>query len=120
MRIVHLTSVHTWNDIRIFKKMASYLAQEDYEVHLVSLTRTGSTLEVMEVDGVNVHLVPYKSAKNRLLRSVFGARKVICYAGSLMPDVIQCHDPELFLHARLLSRLCNIKILIPRKFHRPS
>ena len=64
MRIVHLTSVHTWNDIRIFKKMASYLAQEDYEVHLVSLTRTGSTLEVMEVDGVNVHLVPYKSAKN--------------------------------------------------------
>ena len=27
-----------------------------------------------------------------------------------MPDVIQCHDPELFLHARLLSRLCNIKI----------
>ena len=115
MRIVHLTSVHTWNDIRIFKKMASYLAQEDYEVHLVSLTRTGSTLEVMEVDGVNVHLVPYKSAKNRLLRSVFGARKVICYAGSLMPDVIQCHDPELFCMHGYLVVYVILRFLIPMK-----
>jgi hypothetical protein len=64
MRIVQLTSVHQWNDVRIFVKMCRSLARDGHEVHMVAPRENAPEMEL--VDGVNVHAVPMP--RNRLER----------------------------------------------------
>ena len=36
MRIVQLTTVHSWNDVRVFQKIARSLSQAGYDVHVIA------------------------------------------------------------------------------------
>lgn len=105
--IVHITSVHNWDDLRIFQKMARSLAQAGLSVGLVGVSIEITEPEIRIVDGVTVHLVPRPLEMGRAYRSTVLAWKVIRCALGLNAKIYQAHDPELIpllLAARLKGR----------------
>lgn len=88
-RLVHLTSVHPRNDIRVFEKMCRSLVSEGLDVHLVVADGLGSA----DRDGVVIHDVGKpRSRLKRMMRTPFHLRQC---ALELKPDLIHLHDPEL-------------------------
>lgn len=95
MRVVHLTSVHPWNDTRIFIKMCRLLAASGYETHLV-VPRNDIAIPCVS-DGVVVHRV--QKPRSRLKRIFQTTKDVFTAAGTLGGDVYHFHDPEGLSHA---------------------
>jgi glycosyltransferase involved in cell wall biosynthesis len=97
-RVVHLTSAHDSNDVRIFAKQCRTLAVAGYEVHLVA---PGTREEW--VDGVRVHPVRPSGASRlkRMTRTVMAVYRV---GRGLDADAYHLHDPELWPIAPLLRR----------------
>ena len=61
MRIVHISSVHTWKDPRIFFKQCSSLAQKGFDVHLLTPDSSDE-----KRNGVQLHRVwNYDPAKQK-------------------------------------------------------
>lgn len=93
MRIVHISSVHPWKDPRIFLKQCRSLADQGFDVHLL----TPDSLDEKQ-NGVQLHRVwnsdPAKLKKS-ILAKLFRPVKLFKMARSLKPDVIHFHDPEL-------------------------
>ena len=93
MRIVHISSVHSWKDPRIFLKQCRSLAAQGFDVHLL----TPDSLDEKQ-NGVQLHRVwnldPAKLKKS-ILAKLFRPVKLFKMARSLKPDVIHFHDPEL-------------------------
>ena len=106
MRIVQLTTVHSWNDVRVFQKIACSLSQAGYDVHVIAPEPDGKP-EDEEKNNTSIHFVKKKT--NRLARALFGFRAVKL-AASLKPKVVQFHDPELIPYVVLL-RLVGIKVI---------
>jgi len=100
MKIVHLTSVHKWNDVRIFVKMCRSLARDGHEVHLIA-ARSGAP-EVEFIDGVHVHSVP--APRNRWERLLRTSRRVVHLAAQIETDLYHFHDPELLNLMRAFCR----------------
>ena len=93
MRIVHISSVHTWKDPRIFFKQCSSLAQKGFDVHLLTPDSSDE-----KRNGVQLHQVwNYDPAKQKksILAKLFRPAKLFKMARNLKPDVIHFHDPEL-------------------------
>jgi glycosyltransferase involved in cell wall biosynthesis len=97
VRVLHLTSRHPEDDVRIFLKECRSLAKAGFDVHLVA---PGAADRVR--DGVSVHgfaeaggIRPLRIAR-RLWRTWRAARAV-------RPDVCQFHEPELAPVAFLLK-----------------
>jgi glycosyltransferase involved in cell wall biosynthesis len=107
MRIVHLTSVHTWCDTRIFLKMCRSLARWGHEVHLVA--PRGDRSEIEQRDGVVVHPVPLPS--NRFDRVRRTLPRVLEVARSLRGDLYHFHDPEFLWHARRFQRAVGAAVV---------
>ena len=103
MRVVHLTSVHRWNDVRIMGKMCRSLARAGHEVHLVAPREDAPSVE--QRDGVWVHAVLYpRHRRQRLSRTV---PQVWRSAKAIPADLYHFHDPELIpvaLGLKLLGR----------------
>jgi glycosyltransferase involved in cell wall biosynthesis len=93
--VVHLTSVHPWNDTRIFLKMARSLAASGYETHLVAIDRKAGVERQFERDGVTVHLLRGDDITSRKDRMLIGAPRVLDALPALKPDLVHFHDPEL-------------------------
>jgi glycosyltransferase involved in cell wall biosynthesis len=96
MRIAHVTTVHRWDDGRIFERQARSLARAGHEV-LVLAPGT----EAFSVDDVEV--IPLGIARrrsDRMWRLVREAGRVI---RRLEPDVVIVHDPELLRMVIALS-----------------
>jgi glycosyltransferase involved in cell wall biosynthesis len=89
-RIVHFSSVHAIDDVRVFLKECRSLAAAGYDVTLVA---RGDTSD--EVDGVKRIGVP-RGKGNRLKRMVFDTLKVARLAWNQNADLYHFHDPELF------------------------
>src|SRR4249919_2675176 len=96
-RVVHLTSVHRPDDVRIFRKECRTLAAAGYEVVLVASGAGGST-----VDGVRFH--PIKRSSSRAARLVLGWGRILAAALSERGALYHLHDPEL-LPVGLMLRL---------------
>lgn len=94
-RVVHLTSVHQWHDVRIFPKMARSLARAGFETHIVALDRRATAEREFVEDGVKVHLLPGADIGSRLRRALTGGRRVAAKARALRADIVHLHDPEL-------------------------
>ena len=107
MRICHLTSVHPWNDTRIFHKMCRSLAEAGHEVHLVAAA--GPDLSDEIVDGVRIHLIP--QPRNRLQRMWRTTRRVLDRAASLNADLYHFHDPEFLLWALRFQRRVGAPVI---------
>jgi len=95
MKIIHLTSVHEWNDTRIFVKMCRSLANAGHDVHLIVPALEDHVEKT--VDGVRIHFV--KRQRKRILRMSCTVLEVLKIAESLRGDLYHFHDPEFLLLA---------------------
>ena len=98
MRIVHLTSVHVWRDVRIFERMCRSLARDGHEVHLVAPRDRAAETE--EADGVLVHSVARPSGRWERVRAT--RREIVARARAIDADLYHFHDPDLL---RLMAAL---------------
>ena len=89
IRIVHLTSAHPRDDIRIFHKECISLVGAGYEVHLVVADNRGRELR----QGVTIHDVGQRGG--RLARVVGATWRVWKQALALNAQAFHLHDPEL-------------------------
>ncbi|MGM3305432.1 glycosyltransferase family 4 protein [Anabaena sp. WFMT] len=89
VRVCHLTSVHPYNDTRIYVKECCSLVDANYEIHLVA---PGAPNEVIK--GVHFHPVP-QIQENRLLRMTKTVWHVYQQALAIQGDIYHFHDPEL-------------------------
>jgi glycosyltransferase involved in cell wall biosynthesis len=103
-RVVHITTVHTARDVRIFHKECKTLASADYEVFLIA---QHDKKEV--IDGV--HIIPLPRVKGRLKRMLLLPFMGLIRALNLKAKVYHFHDPELLLAGILLKILTGKKII---------
>lgn len=88
--VVHLTSVHSRYDIRIFQKQCRSLAKAGFRVSLIVADGKG---DEVTADGVSIHDVGKMEGRiNRIFRTT---RRVYDKARELNADLYQLHDPEL-------------------------
>lgn len=97
VRVVHLTSLHRPDDVRIFLKECRSLAKAGFDVHLVA---PGANEELR--DGVAVHGFAVPGGP-RPLRIVRRLSRVWRAARSIHADVCHFHEPELVPVALLLK-----------------
>ncbi len=97
MKVIHFTSVHAWNDSRIFWKYCRFLAAENFDVHLVAPQAPDGPR-----DGVQLHTVTWP-AGGRLRRMTLGAWRTYRTALRLNGDIYHFHDPELIPFGLLLK-----------------
>ena len=97
IRVCHMTSAHGPEDVRIFHKECTSIAQAGYEVYLVE---RGESYEKNDVHIVGVGEIP----RNRLKRMTEGAKKVYRKALALNCDIYHFHDPELLPYGLKLKR----------------
>src|ERR1700694_1248508 len=97
-RVVHMSSVHASDDVRIFHKQCKTLAAAGYDVTLIARDTGGKT-----IDGVRIEPVPRsKSRLQRMTRTVF---QVLAVGLKQKADIYHVHDPELVPIALLLRML---------------
>lgn len=87
-KIVHITTVHSPFDVRIFHKQCVSLAKSGYDVTLI---QRGDRRETR--NGVKIVALP--SYRTRLGRMTFGVLKAIRLALSERPALVHLHDVEL-------------------------
>lgn len=88
--ILHLTSRHPWDDIRIFRKMCRHLAHQGHRVALVSLDGNNRQPDEYVRDGVRI----IRFSRRRRARFA-GLMLLFHRAVALRPAVVQAHDPDL-------------------------
>lgn len=96
-RVVHLTTVHPRNDVRILIKQARTLAQHGHDVSLVVADGLGDTQ-----DGA-IAITDVGAPSNRLHRFFVRGPQAFIAALRIRPTVIHFHDPELLPLAALWS-----------------
>jgi glycosyltransferase involved in cell wall biosynthesis len=87
-KVVHLTSVHSARDVRIFHKECTSLAHAGYEVVLLAPHTRDEIL-----DGVQVRALA--SSCRRLSRMTAGVARICKKAFHEQADIYHLHDPEL-------------------------
>ncbi|HWO89568.1 MAG TPA: glycosyltransferase, partial [Gemmatimonadales bacterium] len=85
-RICHVTTVHPWQDTRIFERMCVGLARRGYDVTLVAPVRRPRSVAC-------VRLVP--TGLRTKVGRLFGAPALLRRLAALRADVYHFHDPEL-------------------------
>jgi glycosyltransferase involved in cell wall biosynthesis len=87
-KVVHLTSAHLANDVRIFRKECRSLAGAGYEVVLVAPHPRDEYLDGVQIRGVT-------PPKNRASRMLLTTLRVLRAALRERGDIYHFHDPEL-------------------------
>ena len=105
INIVHLTSVHSRYDTRIFLKMCSSLSKKHYSVTLIVADGKGNENN----NGIKIIDVG-KTARGRLFRMVKTTRKVYDAARIINADIYHIHDPELMPIGLKLKKLGEVVI----------
>jgi glycosyltransferase involved in cell wall biosynthesis len=93
-RICHISTAHSPDDIRIFKKECNSLAEAGYDVHLIAPPKTE-----VKSEHISVHYL----SKDRLRfnRMWSGVNEVVQLVDTIKPSVVHLHDPELL---RIVSK----------------
>ena len=103
MTICHCTTVHDWNDVRIFVKMSRSATADGYRVDLIA--PVDGTNPAVRTGGVSVHEL--RKYRNRVLRASLGTIRAIRSAIAVRATLYHVHDPELLplvLTLKLLQR----------------
>lgn len=99
MKICHFTTVHPREDVRIFYKECSSLAENGYNITLIVADGKGNeTKNKVEI----IDIGDYRMS--RLKRLLFGRKIMLKKALSLNSDIYHFHDPELLPTALKLKR----------------
>jgi glycosyltransferase involved in cell wall biosynthesis len=97
-KVMHVTTLHSTYDIRIFHKQCRTLAEAGYDVTLIAPGERNAV-----TDGVQVLVVP--RIWNRLLRMTVSSWQAYRLARQQRADIYHFHDPELLpWMARLAKR----------------
>ena len=91
VRVAIVSSVHRWNDTRIYVKQAQSLRDAGFQVTLVAVSAKGET-RAFQAEGVIVHPLPRRRPLMRWLNWLAILRVLI----RTRPALIHGHDPELF------------------------
>ena len=97
LNICHITSMHDWNDDRIFERACYGLSVEGYQVSLIA---TSDKTEKSVVSGVEIIPIKKRSGLKRRVLSSFEATKK---AASSKSDILHFHDPDLLPFMWVLS-----------------
>lgn len=100
IKVVHLTSVHSRFDTRIFYKMCSSLANTGYEVSLIVADSKGNEIK----DKVSIIDVG-KNTGGRFSRITKTVKRIYEKAKKLDGDIYHLHDPELIPAGLKLKKL---------------
>lgn len=103
MKSCHYTTVHRWNDTRIFHKMCTSLARKGWEVDLIAPGEADAVIH-----GVRVKCLPFSGS--RLKRATVFAFRVYRAARKTEADIYHFHDPEL-IWTGILLRLSGRKVV---------
>jgi glycosyltransferase involved in cell wall biosynthesis len=104
-KVIHLSTVHSWQDPRIFLKECRSLSNAGYEVHLI----TPDGIDEKR-DDVHIHKLNYEP-ENRLDRFFKASSEIFSQSLSLKPNIIHFHDPELIPQALKLKKKSGIPII---------
>lgn len=96
MKITHLTSLHRFNDIRIFHKECKSLALHGYDVSLIAKAGKDELIDGIKIIAIN-------EQTNRLKRFFISSIDVYQKAISIKATIFHFHDPELIPIGVLLS-----------------
>lgn len=97
MKVCHMTSAHTQEDIRIFHKECISLVKAGYDTYLVSCGNR------YEKDGV--HLIGIgKPEQSRIRRMIKTAKAIYHEASKQEADIYHFHDPELLPYGMKLKK----------------
>lgn len=113
IRVAHLTSAHSRNDVRIFLKECRSLAAAGFEVFLIVADGQGPAL----VDGVRILDVGPRS-RRRVGRALLTAARVFAAAQRLSADICHFHDPELMPWG-LVLRMSGARVVYDAHEHLP-
>lgn len=93
IKICHVTSVHSTEDVRILKKECLSLAKKDN--YLISLVGPGDSRIYNKVNIIGLGAIP----SSRVKRMTEFAKKIVEKAIDLDADIYHLHDPELLRYA---------------------
>lgn len=92
MKIIHVSTVHARDDIRIFAKECTTLSKMGWDVRY--MVADGSVNAIKD----NIKIIDTgKRSKNRIFRILFNTHKAIFSAIKEKPNFVHFHDPELML-----------------------
>lgn len=103
-KVCHITSVHPWNDIRIFIKECSTLAANGYDVTLIAPNCENQKINNVTIIGVRC------IEKNRFDRFSKTTKKIYKKALETDADIYHFHDPELIPYGLKLKKKGKIVI----------
>ncbi|UCC39965.1 MAG: glycosyltransferase family 4 protein [Candidatus Aminicenantes bacterium] len=112
IKICILTSVHSVFDTRIFRKEATTLVKEGYDVTLIAPHEKNETIKGIKIIGVG-------KKSNRILR-IFKTIKLSFLALKQRAKVYHFHDPELLPVGILLKLFTHKKIIYDVHEHFPN
>ena len=102
-KVCHFSSVHRTNDIRVFTKECTTLAEAGYQTVLIACNS--------KVDGGKVDVRNVPEEGGRLGRIILRAFKVYRMALAERADIYHFHDPELLPYGLLLKLKTRAKVI---------
>ena len=97
-KILHITTAHKKNDIRIFQKEISSLHKSGFNISLIVQNDKDES-----IDGINIYSVPH--SRNRFDRFIFTNIRIIYRVIKINPSICHFHDPDFIFGAVFLSIL---------------
>ena len=97
MHVCHITSMHQWNDDRIYERACRMLVRLGHRVTLIATEGTGCD-ELREMGFVAI-----KDRPHGLGRRVLSSRDALSLARNLKADIYHFHDPDLLPWMRRLA-----------------
>ncbi len=104
-KVVHLTSVHSAYDVRIYHKECLSLLRAGYPVALIALSKNRSEMDTKELRAI---LLP--QASNRLNRVLRGSWQLYREALRIDASLYHFHDPEL-IPVGIMLKLSGKKVI---------
>lgn len=99
--ISHLTSMHDWNDDRIFQRACVGLARNGHRVELIAMEDDKVPFDSSLSKGVDVKLVPSARGKKRRW---YTSKAVVETAIASEAKIFVFHDPDLLPHIKRLRK----------------
>jgi glycosyltransferase involved in cell wall biosynthesis len=107
MKVAHITSVHPWNDTRVYSKMCRSLSHAGVAVTLICST---APREDDFPEGVPVLGVEARRPHCRFFRMTLTVTKIVWKVLTSSPDIVHFHDPEL-IPACLALKMMGFRVI---------